>query len=484
MYVFIRYFANLSRKKRYICIIFILVYTNNFLLSIVPLLLIFMYDCIIIGGGITGISTLIKLNKQHCNVLLLESRPFLGGRVRSYVDAFSNEEIDNGQHILMNCYDTFLSLLFELDSFHMISPQKRMNVCFVSKSENSSIPFEKYTLEQKYFTNNIGILIGLLQFSAFTFSEKIQLCWFMVSIKIMKPMKTETVQQYLQRRNISQKLITWLFEPITLATINTSIQNASASLLVTVLEKALLGGGDKSAFVLPTKGLSQLFSQSETLQKLSKTSTTVKSIRKKENFYEIVDSNDLVYESTSVVIATPLSTTKTLLSNLNVSLPPMEEHSPITSVYLWFDSEVLTEIDEVFFGLIGTVSQWVFNKYKIENRSSNFAKSLLSIVISASDEIVSLSKEEITTIIYTELSELFPSIKLSKILHSVVIKEKKATFLSTPSFELERLRTSTSKEGIVIAGDWTNTGLPATMEGATLSGVTASKEVLKFLKKL
>lgn len=443
-----------------------------------------MFDCIIIGGGISGISTLMHLKKQQCNVLLLESRPFLGGRVRSYVDAVSNEEIDNGQHLLMNCYDNFLTLLSELNSIDFVQPQKRMKVSFVSKSNNSTQTFEKHLLEQRYFQNDVGILLGLLQFSAFSLAEKLQLCWFMIGLKIFKPTDNETVLEYLQRRNINQKLITWLFEPITLATINTSIQKASAKLLVTVLEKALLAGGNKSAFVLPKKGLSQLFSQSDILNENSKTSITVKSVRKSEHTFEILDSNGTIYNSSSIVFATPLSTTKGLLTDLDINLPKFEEHSPITSMYLWFDEEVLTEIEDPFFGLIGTITQWVFNKYKIENRTSNFAKSLLSIVISASDEIVSLSKDEITTMIYTELSELFPSIKSSNVKHSVVIKEKKATFLSTPSFELERLRTSTSKEGIVIAGDWTNTGLPATMEGAALSGVTASTEVLKFLQKL
>lgn len=443
-----------------------------------------MYDCIIIGGGISGVSTLNQLERNNCNVLLLESRPFLGGRVRSYIDSISNDEIDNGQHILMNCYDNFLSLLSEINSINLVNAQKRMKVCFVSKTKNSLQPFKKHLLEQKYLPNNIGILIGLLQFSAFTLSEKIQLCWFMLGLKIFKPSENETVFEYLRRRNINQKLIIWLFEPITLATINTSIQKASAKLLVTVLEKALLGGGTKSAFVLPTKGLSHFFSQIESLKENVKTSSTVKSIHKNGKTFKILDSHGILYSTSSIVIATPLSITKTLLSHFDIQLPQIEEHSPITSIYLWFDEEVLTEIEDSFFGMIGTITQWVFNKYKIENKTSNFAKSLLSIVISASDEIVTLSKDEITSLVYSELSELFPSIKSSNVIHSVVIKEKKATFLSTPSFELERLRTSTSKEGIVIAGDWTNTGLPATMEGAALSGVTASREVLKFLNKL
>lgn len=443
-----------------------------------------MYDCIIIGGGVSGISTLVQLLKHNCNVLLLESRPFLGGRVRSFVDSTSNEEIDNGQHILMNCYDNFLSLLSEINSIDLLNAQKKMKVTFVSKGKNTSTSLEKHTLEQKLLTNNLGVLIGLLQFSAFTFIEKIQLCWFMIGIRFIKPLESETVLEYLKRRNISTKLITWFFEPITLATINTSISSASAILLVTVLEKALLGGGNRSAFVLPTKGLSHLFSHSDLLQKFTKTSSTVKSISKNKNYYKIVDADDTIYTTESIVFATPLSNTKLLVSDLGASLPHFEEHSPITSVYLWFDTEVLTEMDDVFFGLIGTLSQWVFNKYKIENRTSTFASSLLSIVVSASESTISLTKEEVVDTIYKELSELFPSIKSSKVIHSVVIKEKKATFLSTPSFELERLRTSTSNKGVFFAGDWTNTSLPATMEGAALSGVCASKEVLQFLKKI
>lgn len=443
-----------------------------------------MFDCIIIGGGISGISTFIELHNKKNNVILLESRPFLGGRARSYIDPISNDEIDNGQHILMNCYDSFLDLLEKIGSSNLILSQKKMQVSFVSKDKKNINSFKKHSLHQSFFANNLGTLIGLLQFSAFNLSEKLSLISFMLGLKINKPKAIETVSEYLQRRKVSAKLIEWLFEPITLATLNSPINIASAKLLTTVLTKALLSGGNRSAFVIPSKGLSNIFLNSEALSHHSKTSVTVKSINKVNDSFIVIDSNEEVYHSKSVVLATPLSTSKKLLEQLNIKVNINEANSPITSVYLWFDKEVLTEIEEPFFGLIGTLSQWVFNKYKIEPTTSSFAKSLLSIVISASEETMTLTKEQLVHTIYKELSSLFPSITTSNLLHSVVIKEKKATFLSTPTFELERLRTSISYNGIFLAGDWTNTGLPATLEGASLSGINASNEVQNYLQLL
>jgi squalene-associated FAD-dependent desaturase len=443
-----------------------------------------MFDCIVIGGGISGISTFIELYNKKNNVILLESRPFLGGRARSYIDPISKDEIDNGQHILMNCYDTFLDLLRKIGSSDLLLAQKKMKVSFVSKDEKNINSFKKHTLHQSIFGNNLGTLIGLLQFSAFNFREKLSLISFMLGLKLNKPKEMETVLEYLQRRKISEKLIEWLFEPITLATLNAPVNVASAKLLSTVLTLALLSGGNRSAFIIPAKGLSNFFSNSDILSKNSKTSVTVKSISKSKDGYVITDSNEDVYHSKSIVLATPLSTTKKLLEQLEIKVHINEDNSPITSVYLWFDKEVLTEIEEPFFGLIGTLSQWVFNKYKIEPTTSSFAKSLLSIVISASEETLTLTKEQLVDTIYKELSSLFPSISTSNLLHSVVIKEKKATFLSTPTFELERLRTSISYSGVILAGDWTNTGLPATLEGAAVSGIYASNEVQNYLQSL
>jgi len=443
-----------------------------------------MYDCLVIGGGISGISTLYNVSKYSNNILLLESRPFLGGRARSFVDTISGDEIDNGQHILMNCYDNFLQLLENLGTRRLVITQNRMKVPFLSKNRNSKKGYEVHFLKQQFFSNKLGTLVGLLSYSAFSILEKYSLIVFMLGLKIFPPKSCETVLQYLKRRNVVQKLIDFLFEPITLATLNTSVEKASATLLSTVLQLALLSGGNRSSFVIPKTGLSHLFSKSSILQEYSKTSTTITTIERIEDYFVASDSKNNTYYTKSIVLATTISATKRFLSQLGSEHSLNEVDSPITSVYIWFDSEVLTEIDEPFFGLIGTVSQWIFNKYKIEVPTTSFAKSLVTIVISASDNLSDLTKDEIVLLLYSELSVLFPSIKSSSMLHSVVIKEKKATFLATPSFEAVRLDTSTKVKGVFLAGDWTNTSLPATLEGATLSGIKAANNVVSFLKEI
>jgi zeta-carotene desaturase len=147
--------------------------------------------------------------------------------------------------------------------------------------------------------------------------------------------------------------------------------------------------------------------------------------------------------------------------------------SPIISVYLWIDKEFP---DLEFAALLGTNTQWVFHKNAFMH--NNLSSTLLSCTVSAGNDSIDDEGASIAIQCLQEIKLCFPSVKDATLLHWKVIKEKHATFLATPETENKRHSTYTDIEGLFIAGDWTDTKLPATLEGAAISGYHAANAVL------
>jgi predicted NAD/FAD-dependent oxidoreductase len=146
--------------------------------------------------------------------------------------------------------------------------------------------------------------------------------------------------------------------------------------------------------------------------------------------------------------------------------------APIISINLWFDAP-LTELE--FAGLRGTTIQWLFNKSRILGSSDH----CVSLVLSGAHQQVGRPKQVLLALALEELGELLPDVRKAKLLHSLVIKERSATFSPSPEADLLRPPACTPVRGLFLVGDWTDTGLPATIEGAVQSGYTAAREVLQ-----
>jgi uncharacterized protein with NAD-binding domain and iron-sulfur cluster len=146
--------------------------------------------------------------------------------------------------------------------------------------------------------------------------------------------------------------------------------------------------------------------------------------------------------------------------------------SPIVSINLWFDRPV---IDREFVGLLGTRSQWIFNKDLIlpaEHRSNQIA-----VIISAARDYVDWTKSELVEMAIGDLHDLLPESRKAEVLHSVIVKEREATLSHTVESDSLRLGPRTSIANLILAGDWTETGLPATIESAVMSGDVAAQAV-------
>lgn len=436
------------------------------------------FDCIVIGAGVSGIHSALLLAKQNKRVLLLESTLYIGGRARSFIDKQSGDSIDNGQHALMGCYTQFLSILSTLNTDNLLYRQTHLSVPFMYSDGHSDI------LKADVFSGALGVAFGILNLKKLSLSEKISALYFALRIRLgLAKSGSLTAFEFLLSENQSAKSIEILWTPIILATLNGNPKEVAASLFVQVLTLAFLGKKDASTLILPKVGLSDLLSPfPDWLAKhngICKLGESVEEIVFQDSRPSaVITKSGEIYHSHSIIMAIPPKSIKRILHKECKEYEFYETlnqytFSPIISVYLWIDKEFP---DLEFAALLGTNTQWVFHKNAFMH--NNISSTLLSCTVSAGNDSIDDEGASIAMQCLQEIKLCFPSVKDATLLHWKVIKEKHATFLATPEIENKRHSTYTDIEGLFIAGDWTDTKLPATLEGAAISGYHAANAVL------
>lgn len=444
--------------------------------------------CIVIGGGFAGITAAVRLTEANWKVTLIEARERPGGRVLSLKDSATGEIIDNGQHLMMGCYEDTLRLLATLNTTHILRRQRALRVWFAerlsSQEHNTS-----FCLDASLLPGKFGVALGMMRLQGLSWQEKMYLLYFAsrLQLNLVKPFG-KTSAELLREERQSERVIQRLWEPIILATLNTSVAQSSAVLFVEVMRLAFLGGSEASQMLIAETGLDAVLEPaSEWLHNRGSTFLTgiVQTLCVTDDYVSGVKlKTGEVLEADAVISAVPLPILAKLLpSELhrtaqlpNVSLFPT---SPILSVYLWFDKEF---VEQDFVALLGTNVQWVFNRRKLCQAETSVTERFpchLSLTVSAADVWAGASSEEIIRHCTEELCTVFPLARTANLLHARVMREKNATPLFTPVNEHLRPNAQTPLKGLFLAGDWTNTGLPATIESASRSGVLAAHAVAR-----
>lgn len=433
---------------------------------------------IIVGAGIAGISAAIHIANNREEAIVVESKPYWGGRARSFTEKNTNEVIDNGQHLCMGCYTSFLSVLSTLGTNALMHEQQSLRVPFYSHQGWSDV------LDGSLLPGKNGVALGILRMKHLSWKAKLQAVTLSLAIQfgIAKPQGLDC-KQFLERYNQPADIISNLWEPLVLATLNAPLHLASAELLVEVIQQALFGKGNSSHLLTPTVGLSQLLepfprwltNNGGTLHTSTEATELVIEDGKATG---IVTSDGQIILGDAVLIATPPKATSRLLpttTDWHQAQQQLQQYSfsPIVSLYLWTDVAIM---DEPLCALLGTTTQWVFNK-RIALSNATHA-GLVALTISAGAELVHKDTESIARHCFAELQQVFPKAKTATLVEWKVIKEKSATFLATPQMESQRVHTRTHIPNLFFAGDWTNTHLPATLEGAARSGEEAARNAI------
>jgi squalene synthase HpnD len=432
---------------------------------------------LVLGAGYAGLAAATELALNGHTVTVLESRSILGGRAHSFSDPKTGQETDNAQHILMGCYHESLELLRTLGVHDRLLFPTALDVPYLSENGHSA-------LKAPGLPAPWHLLVALLGFKELTWVDRWQAFTLCNRLRFgQRPASADIAELWLKSSNQSPNLIRAVWEPLCLAALNEPLSTASASLFATVIERSLLGSADDSKILLSRVGLSELFApEVEQLLNLCGgrivRNAVVSKLQFQGDLISRVETQDgTVYEADHVISALPWAALRTLLPQNSALAGCCKEieDSPIIGIQIWLDSPIL---DRPFVGLLDSPLHWVFSSDHIheikENAHSGYRYAL---VISGAREWIDKPADEIEAMAMRELHRFLPLSRETTVLHRLIYKSRSATFATTPETEKLRPNATTEWDNFWLAGDWINTGLPATIESAIQSGRTAARFV-------
>lgn len=432
---------------------------------------------IVIGGGVAGLSCAIDLLDKGHTVTLVDRRPLLGGRAYTFKQPQS-PSLDNGLHVTLGCYDAFLTFLDRIGAESPIRFQERLTIPYCS---TGTVRHDR--LASSALPAPAHLLSGLRKMDALDLPSKLQALRIGPAIWRRKRLHHHdmTVQQWLAQLHQSQEICDWLWDPITLAALNRNPQYASAKLFTEVLYRAFFTKNRCSTIGIFQRHLGAIIDQPARTALLNRGgsilfNTRVDHIETRGNRIEAVRTHhDERLCADDYVLAIPHFHIDRLLTPEIQTVWPASQYfrrfasSPIVNVYLQYDSMPLAD---PFICMVGTTMQWAFDVsdiFEVDN--------LVSLTVSDARHLVDQSQESIAQQAHNDLRTLLGQRCPADFRRSWVTKEKRSTVDHTPQSEQWRPGTQTPFTNLFMAGDWTNTGLPCTLEGAAWSGQQAATAI-------
>lgn len=428
-----------------------------------------MKKCIVIGGGFAGLSAAVYLSDHNIQVRLLEASPKLGGRAYSISNKKINKVFDNGQHLLMGCYTDTLSFLNKIGTKHLLDIQDSLNVNFVDRSGH----IFKLSAIKKFYPFNL--LLAILNYKAIPFKSRLKIIDFFLDLLCCynEDLQNVTVKEWLISKKQDTKSIQAFWDILVIGTLNTSLDKASAEIFAEVLEEIFLNGNTNAKIILPSTGLSNLYvlPSKKYIEKHGGSvscSEKVLGIKLLNNRVVKIITDKEIYDDFDFVISAIPSNglIKILPDQSNL---PTFEYSPILNIHLWLSKNPFTER---FYGFIDSQIHWLFNN-----------GDHISLTISNAEQLIYLTDNEILERLISDLEIFFPIFKSSFLTDSMIIKEKRATFVPDIDTTIKRKELNFTFENLFVAGDWVNTGLPSTIESSVNSGRLAAQKIIDIISK-
>ena len=437
---------------------------------------------IIAGGGVAGLASAVFLSElgKDLEIEIYESSPKFGGRAYSFKDRNTGLEFDNGQHILAGWYKNTFEFLKVIGTYDKLSFQKNLEVNFLDEDGT------KLNLKSSNLPAPFNLLSGLKNFPAFNKEDKKQLK-SLVKILYLNPTGDNALGT-LRKLNQTDNLIKYFWEPFIYAVFNAKAENVGDRIFLNVLKTGFLKPGN-SNLVIPKVNLNELLIN-DTLRYFDDKNISYNTGNAVEN---IVIENEMVcnvtlqngesVEGDFYILAVPFFKFTSLFDNIpEFQKPAALKPSSITSIHIFLNEDIPEEmLEDISFGmtgLIGKTVQWIFKR----------SKRHLSLVISGSDfiddgqgdSITESEAKDIYKIAYIDLASSISGFDKLEVSGFKVIKEKRATFIPDNESDNYRLDSKSLIKNLFIAGDWTNTGYPATIESAAAS----AKKCVNLIKEL
>ena len=441
-------------------------------------------DVVVVGGGFAGLAAATAVAEAGGKALLLESRPHLGGRARSFIDPDTGSIIDNGQHLLMGCYAEMRRFLERIGASDRVAWGDGLEVPYLDPGGRATV--------LRAGAGRVGALTGLLRFKGIPFGERLAAARVPIAARRDDPALEEmTVAQWLGRLEQSAEARRRLWDPLAIAALNEAPERAAASGFAAALRHAFFSGPRGIALGAPRVGLSDLYVEPGT-QFLRARGGEVRIRAQVQRLLEsgtrcsgVLLAGGERIEADAVIAAVP---PKPLLELLPPALAADRffarvaelRDSAILSVYLWFGAPI---VERPYAALLGGFWQWVFMRDGVrpppsagkEPAAVHGGMHVVTLVRSAAAGDADRPKETLVRQAIEELRRYVPATARLVPRHDLVIKEKSATVSLTPGTAALRPATVTPLERFHLAGDWIATGIPATVESACLSGHAAAR---------
>jgi zeta-carotene desaturase len=442
----------------------------------------------IIGGGVAGMSAACALAEAGLRVQLVERRGYLGGRASSYLHPGVDEVIDNCQHVLFGCCTNLIGFyrrigvadrIYWTSEMTMIEPGGRHSALGPSRLGPFTLPAPLHSAS------------SLLCAKAFSVADKLALGRAFAAM--MRPVpgdSQESLGNWLRRHGQTQGALDRFWRLVLASALNADLDSIALPYAAKVIRELFMNSAEAGSMGMSTVPLSELYAGAAEF--LSKNGSTVHLNASAESAAWDEGSQQWTLTTRSgtltsefLVLALPFEATAKLLPHM----PPADgaaalgrqlerhEHWPICSVHLWFDREITT-LDHAV--LLDREIHWLYNKSRLQPWRKGKG-SYVELVVSASRTFAALERQDAIALALRELAEFFPEVASAKLEKAVLIKEMRATFGVPPGIDAARPTSVSPWPNCFLAGDWTATGWPSTMESAARSGHLAAEAVCKSI---
>jgi squalene-associated FAD-dependent desaturase len=444
----------------------------------------------VLGGGLAGITAAIALAEQGHRVTLLEARPRLGGATSSFTRG--DLVVDNGQHVFLRCCTAYRGLLARLGMTGSVSLQDRFEVTVLR-------PGGRATLRRTSLPGPLHMGWALAGYGHLSVAERLRVVPAALAMGRLDPARPgldgKRLGDWLAARGQDERARRVLWDLFTVSSLNVAGDDANLALAATVVKTALLGSRDAADIGVPTAPLGDLHGRAaaDLLGRLGaqvRLGTKAAAVEPQPGgglgvrlAAREADGNGVgaVIEADAVVLAVPPDAADRLMSTPDGQPANGAGHwgelgsSPIVNVHVIYDRRV-TRLP--FAAAVDSPVQWVFDR---TGPSGLRRGQYLAVSLSAADRYVDVPAARMCEGFLRALADLFPAAAQARVVDCFVTRERRATFRQEPGCGRLRPPAATALPGLVLAGAWTDTGWPDTMEGAVRSGLNVARELRRSM---
>ncbi len=436
-------------------------------------------SALVVGGGLAGLAAAVGLARHGVRVTVLEARNRLGGRAGSFTDPATGQLVDACQHVSMGCCTNLAHFLRTVGADHLLAAQPKLY--FVTPDRRVSV-FKADPWPAPFHLGR-----ALLGAHYLTPGDKLRVAYGLGALLWARPDADPPLLPWLQAHRQNRRTIERFWGVVLTSALNETVDRVGLKYARKVFRDGFVRHRDAFTVHVPTVPLGRLYGEelrgwlaahgadlreNAGVRRLAFAGGTPD--RPRVAGVELRDGTTLAADW--YVLAVPFDRVADLLPDELLAREPYfgdVRHltpSPITSVHVWFDRPVMKLPHAV---LIDCLGQWVFDRGEVAPGAF-----YVQVVVSAARDLRGLGRDEVQARVVAELGRLFPAAAGARVLRARVVTEHAATFSAVPGVDRWRVPQAAPVANLAVAGDWTATGWPATMEGAVRSGYLAAEVVL------